>query len=540
MKQPNNAKIYNTALYMRLSRDDENYGDSVSIETQRTILRQYAKEQGLHVFSEYVDDGWSGTNFERPGFQRMMEDVEAGKVNCIVTKDLSRFGREHVMMDYYLEFLFPEKQVRYIAVTENEDTEKGLSDFVPFKNLFNEWFAKDTSRKVKAALHAKFAAGQRTFAYAPLGYKRHPEVKNALAIDEETRWIVEKIFDLAVHGAGAAKITRILVNEKVPTPGWINYNRDGTFANIYAGAPKEKAYAWTIAQVKSILKDETYIGNSIHNKQTNISYKNKKKVRKTKEEWFRVENTHEPLVSKEDFARVQDLIATRRRQQKDGSTQIFSGLVKCADCGWSLAFNTNRQNKKPYSYYHCSKNSQGLHQCTMHYIRYDVLYTYVLARIQYWSYQAQMDEERLLQRLLKNGDRQRAASQKKQTAELDKAEKRKAELDRLFARMYEDWATGRITEYNFNMLSQKYQTEQQELAQKVEALQTALAAQQQTTADAEKWVRLVQQHTNPTELTAELLNALIEKILVHEAVKNPDGTKDQEIEIYYRFIGKVE
>ena len=539
MKQPNNAKIYNTALYMRLSRDDENYGDSVSIETQRTILRQYAKEQGLHVFSEYVDDGWSGTNFERPGFQRMMEDVEAGKVNCIVTKDLSRFGREHVMMDYYLEFLFPEKQVRYIAVTENEDTEKGLSDFVPFKNLFNEWFAKDTSRKVKAALHAKFAAGQRTFAYAPLGYKRHPEVKNALAIDDETRWIVEKIFDLAVHGAGAAKITRILVNEKVPTPGWINYNRDGTFANIYAGAPKEKAYAWTIAQVKSILKDETYIGNSIHNKQTNISYKNKKKVRKTKEEWFRVENTHEPLVSKEDFARVQDLIATRRRQQKDGSTQIFSGLVKCADCGWSLAFNTNRQNKKPYSYYHSSKNSQGLHQCTMHYIRYDVLYTYVLARIQYWSYQAQMDEERLLQRLLKNGDRQRAASQKKQTAELDKAEKRKAELDRLFARMYEDWATGRITEYNFNMLSQKYQTEQQELAQKVEALQTALAAQQQTTADAEKWVRLVQQHTNPTELTAELLNALIEKILVHEAVKNPDGTKDQEIEIYYRFIGKV-
>ena len=540
MKQPNNAKIYNTALYMRLSRDDENYGDSVSIETQRTILRQYAKEQGLHVFSEYVDDGWSGTNFERPGFQRMMEDVEAGKVNCIVTKDLSRFGREHVMMDYYLEFLFPEKQVRYIAVTENEDTEKGLSDFVPFKNLFNEWFAKDTSRKVKAALHAKFAAGQRTFAYAPLGYKRHPEVKNALAIDDETRWIVEKIFDLAVHGAGAAKITRILVNEKVPTPGWINYNRDGTFANIYAGAPKEKAYAWTIAQVKSILKDETYIGNSIHNKQTNISYKNKKKVRKTKEEWFRVENTHEPLVSKEDFDQVQELIATRRRQRKDGSAQIFSGLVKCADCGWSLAFSTNRQNKKPYSYYHCSKNSQGLRQCTMHYIRYDVLYTYVLARIQYWSYQAQMDEEHLLQRLLKTGDRERAASQKKQTAELDKAEKRKAELDRLFARMYEDWAAGRIMEYNFNMLSQKYQTEQQELAEKIERMNVDLAAQQQTTADAEKWVRLVQQHTNPTELTAELLNALIEKILIHEAVKNPDGTKDQEIEIYYRFIGKVE
>ena len=241
MKQPNSAKLYNTALYMRLSRDDENYGDSVSIETQRTILRQYAKEQGLPVVGEYVDDGWSGTNFERPGFQRMMDDVEAGKVNCIVTKDLSRFGREHVMMDYYLEFIFPEKQVRYIAVTENEDTEKGLSDFVPFKNLFNEWFAKDTSRKVKAALHAKTRDLVCTFAYAPLGYKRHPEVKNALAIDEETRWIVEKIFDLAVHGAGAARITRILVNEKVPTPGWINYKRDGTLRQYLCRRARRKS-----------------------------------------------------------------------------------------------------------------------------------------------------------------------------------------------------------------------------------------------------------------------------------------------------------
>ena len=192
MKQPNNTKtkIYSTALYMRLSRDDENFGDSVSIETQRTILQKFAAENGLRVYGEYVDDGWSGTNFDRPSFQRMMNDVEAGKVNCIVTKDLSRFGREHVMMDYYLEFVFPEKQIRYIAIAENEDTEKGLSEFVPFKNLFNEWFAKDTSRKVKSALHAKFEKGERIFAYAPLGYKRHPEIKNTLTPDEETRWIV--------------------------------------------------------------------------------------------------------------------------------------------------------------------------------------------------------------------------------------------------------------------------------------------------------------------------------------------------------------
>ena len=337
MKQPYNTTIYNTALYMRLSRDDESYGDSVSIETQRTILQQYAKEQGLHVVGEYVDDGWSGTNFERPSFQRMMDDVEAGKVNCIVTKDLSRFGREHVMMDYYLEFLFPEKRVRYIAVAENEDTEKGLSDFVPFKNLFNEWFAKDTSRKVKTAFRAKFAAGQRISAYAPLGYKKHPEIKNKLVIDEETRWIVEKIFDLAIHGKGAASITRILIAEKVPTPGFINFQRDGTFANIYAGAPEEKGYAWTIAQVKSIMKDETYIGHTIHYRETNISFKNKRRIRKPQSEWVRVENTQEPIISEQVFRQVQEQIASRRRERKNSTTQIFAGLIKCADCGWSLA-----------------------------------------------------------------------------------------------------------------------------------------------------------------------------------------------------------
>ena len=540
MKQPYNTTIYNTALYMRLSRDDENYGDSVSIETQRTILQQYAKEQGLHVVGEYVDDGWSGTNFERPDFQRMMDDVEAGKVNCIVTKDLSRFGREHVMMDYYLEFLFPEKRVRYIAVAENEDTEKGLSDFVPFKNLFNKWFAKDTSRKVKAAFKAKFATGQRIGAYAPIGYRKHPEIKNKLIIDEETRWIVEKIFDLAIHGRGAASITRILIMEKVPTPGFINFQRDGTFANIYAGAPEEKSYAWTIAQVKSIMKDETYIGHTIHYRETNISFKNKRRIRKPQSEWVRVENTQEPIISEQVFRQVQEQIANRRRKCKDGTTQIFSGLVKCADCGWSMAYGMNKQNKKPYGYYHCSKNGQGLHQCSMHYIRYDVLYTYILARVQYWSQQAQQDGDKLLQRLLNASDKERNTAKKKQTAELKKATKRKAEVDNLFAKMYEDWSVGRITEYNFNMLSEKYQAEQHELDEKIQELQAELDAAVQTAVDAEKWIELMKKYVNPTQLTAELLNALIEKILIHEAVKHEDGTREQEVEIFYRFIGKVE
>lgn len=538
MKQP-----YNTALYMRLSRDDESYGDSVSIETQRTILRRFAEENNLHVVGEYIDDGWSSTNFDRPNFQRMMQDVEAGKVNCIASKDLSRFGREHIMMDYYLEFVFPEKGIRYIAVSDNEDTEKGLSDFVPFKNLFNEWFAKDTSRKVKNSLHAKFLAGERTFAYAPLGYKRDPDVKNRLVIDEETRWIVEKIFDLAFHGAGAAKITGILLDEQVPTPGWLNYTRYGTFANIYADAPEKKRYAWTVAQVKSIVKNETYIGNSVHGIQTNISYKNKKKIRKPPEEWLRIENTHEAIISKEVFEQVQEQIASRRRKMKTATTQIFSGLVKCADCGWSMSYGTNNSNSKPFHYFVCTNYRQHGPRhcdCTSHYIRYDTLYVYVLSRLQYWSAQSDMGEEHLKRQLLHANDREQQRMVKMRDAELKRAQKRQKELDRLFSKLYEDWAAERITEYNFKVLSEKYQTEQTELLEKIEHLQAELATEQQTVVNIDQWIGLIQQYAHPEELTAEMLNALIEKIVVHEKTVGEDGEKEQTVDIYYRFVGKID
>ena len=539
---PNNAK-YSTALYMRLSRDDENFGDSVSIETQRIVLQKFAQENGLFVFDEYVDNGWSGTNFERPAFQRMMEDIEEGKVNCVVTKDLSRFGREHVMMDYYLEFVFPEKQIRYIAVTEGEDTEKGLSDFVPFRNLFNEWLAKDTSRKVKIALHAKFAAGERTFTTAPLGYMRHPKNRNKLAVDPDTAWIIEKIFNLAVHGAGAGKITKILIQEKVPTSGYINYKKYGQFAKIYENAPAEKAYAWNIRAVSDILKDETYIGNSIHGKQTNVSYKNKKSIRRPESEWFRVENTHEPIISKEVFNQVQKQIASRRRPMKSGKTQIFAGLVKCGDCGWSMSYAERRYKTCTTGFFNCTqfrKLGKVGGRCSAHYIRHDTLYAYVLARLQDWISQAHTDEKELLNRLLKTSDKESAKAYKKQSAELAKAEKRKAEVDRLFTKMYEDWTSGHITEYNFKMLSQKYQVEQQELIERIDKLKSDLAAEKQTTADAEKWIALIKQYSDPTELTAEMLNTLIEKIVVHEAVKDSDGTRTQEIEIFYRFVGKID
>ena len=535
-------QLYNTALYMRLSRDDENYGDSVSIETQRTILRQYARDNNLNVVDEYIDDGWSGTNFERPAFIRMMNDVEAGKINCIVTKDLSRFGREHVMMDYYLEFVFPEKEVRYIAVAENEDTEKGLSDFVPFKNLFNEWFAKDTSRKVKQSLKAKFLEGERVCNIPPIGYKKHPEIKNKLVIDEETRWIIEKIFDMAAHGAGGTKIMKKLIADKVPTPGWLAYERYGAFSNIYSGNDDEsKKYLWRLAQVQKILTDETYIGNTVHYRQTGVSYKSKKKIRNSEENLLRIENTHEGIISKELFDQVQNQIASRRRTTSDGTTQIFAGLLKCSDCGGALRFSTCKNTSKPFAYYSCRNYGQyGKEYCRKHYIRYDTLYGYVLSRIAKLSDMAEKDEEKLLQILLRSSDKEKNALTKKRTTDLEKSKKRKAEVDRLFAKMYEDWVNERITEYNFNMMSRKYQAEQRELDEKISRLKTALATEKQTVQDAQMWISRIKQYSHPTELTAELLNSLIEKIVVHESKKNEFGFKEQDIEIYYRFIGKID
>ena len=534
-------QIYNTALYLRLSRDDELQGESSSITTQRSMLRSYAREHHLNVIDEYIDDGWSGTNFDRPDFQRMIADIEAGKINCVVTKDLSRLGRNYIMTGQYTELYFPSHNVRYIAVDDGVDSEKGESEIAPFKNIINEWVARDTNRKVKSAFKTKFAEGAHYGAYAPIGYKKHPEIKGKIIPDDETRWIVEKIFSLAYQGNGGAKITKTLIEEKVPTPSWINYQRYGTFAHIFANAPESKRYTWTIAQVKTILKNEVYIGNSVHNKQSTISFKNKKKVRKPESEWFRVENTHEAIIDKDVFFRVQELIKSRRRQRKNKETQIFAGLVKCADCGWSMRFGTNTANKTPYSYYACSFYGQfGKGYCSMHYIRYDVLYQAVLERLQFWARAVQQDEEMVLKKIQKAGNAQRLQTKKKAETALKKAESRQKEVDRLFLKMYEDRASGKITERNFVMLSSKYQQEQIELEEQTASLSEEIRKMEQEMIGAEKWVELIKENAVPKELTATLLNTMIEKILIHAPEIDDNGERTQEIEIYYRFIGKID
>ena len=535
MKQPIKA-----ALYMRLSRDDEDYGDSVSIETQRKIIRQYAKESGIPVVDEYIDDGWSGTNFDRPAFQRMMEDTYAGRVNCIITKDLSRFGREHIQADYYLEIDFPSRNIRYIAVSDNEDTEKGLSDFVPFKNLFNEWFARDTSRKVKAAFKAKFQAGEHICKYAPLGYMKDPTMKNHLVPNPETRWIIELIFSLAYQGNGCAKILRYLCENQIPTAAWWIFKEKGAGEYSFNGESDERKYAWSIAQVKKIMKDPTYLGHSVHYTESKISFKNKKRVKHSLDDCVITKNTHEPLISEEVFEEVQKQIARRRRSKKDGEPHIFSGLLFCADCGRAMTYDHNHQNKKPWAYYRCGKYSQGIKKCSMHYIRYDTLCDCMLNRVQLLIEAAQKADGETLKKAMQQQSTSKSNAAQKSVSDLDRAKRRLKSVDDLLSKLYEDRIAGNITERNFAILSQKYQNEQGELEKKISSLSEQANKVQKRSDEIEKLVELLKQQEHPEELSAQLLKDLIEKIIVHEATKHNDGTREQELEIYWRFAGRID
>ncbi|MBD5080328.1 MAG: DUF4368 domain-containing protein [Ruminococcaceae bacterium] len=534
---------YNTALYLRLSRDDELKGESGSISTQRTMLTQYCKEQKMRIVGEYVDDGWSGTNFDRPSFQRMIDDIEDGKINCVITKDLSRLGRNYILTGQYTEIYFPSKGVRYIALNDGVDTEKGESEIAPFLNILNEMHARQTSKKVKAALNARFRDGAHMCNMAPIGYKKHPEIKGKLIPDEDTRWIVEKIFDLAAHGVGAAKICKTLSEEHIPTPAYINYQKYGLYAHLIEGRPESKRYDWIVSQVKNLLKNEVYIGNSIHYKQSTISFKNKKLQRKPEEEWLRIEGTHEPIISQEVWEQAQAHINSRKRSSKNGETQIFAGLIKCSDCGKALRLLNNKSGSRTTvdKHYMCSTfSTYGKEKCSIHYIQYKVLYAVVLERLRYWIKQAQADENKLLARLKKSDDKQRDSEIAHSKKELVMAEKRLKDLDNLFVKMYEDRANGTVTERNFAMLSEKYQQEQIKLEDQLEVLRNKLQSSEQDKDAAEHWVKLIRKYTDLTELTAPLLNELIEKIVVYEGVKDDNGNRTQEVDIYYRFVGMID
>lgn len=543
MKQPI-VKQYIAALYMRLSHDDELQGDSSSIQTQRVILQKYAKEQGFVVFDEYVDDGWSGTNFDRPGFQRMLNDIEDGKINCVVTKDLSRLGRNYVLTGQYIEIYFPSKGIRYIAINDNVDTLKGDSEIAPFLNILNEMHAKQTSKKVKTALRAKYENGLYHCTLVPLGYKKDPEKKGHLIIDEDTSWIVIEIFSLITQGYGLNEIRRKFYKDKVPTAGWIYYQKYGRFKKNYENAPIEKRYKWTIKYIRDIIKNEVYLGHSVHYKTEKASFKSKKVVKRDPSEWMIIKNTHEALVTEEMFKKANETLNSRKKvSSTTGEVDIFGGLLKCADCGWSLKVGRykSRVNSSVRKFYNCGKYSTlNKPFCTIHYINYSVLYDYVLSRLQYWFRLVHTDEKRLLEVAKKNKLGKDSSKYSLIQKELRDAKKRRKAVDELFIKLYEDRAAGILMESNYSMLIQKYQKEQDELDEKIEILSNQCNLAEKEILNIQELADLIKKYSEPTKLTRELLNTFIDKILVHEAVKDEDGNRIQEIEIYYRFAGRLD
>ena len=535
--------MYKAAIYLRLSRDDELQGESGSISTQRQMLTQYCRENGFDIFDEYVDDGYSGTNFDRPGFQRMIDDIEDGKINCVITKDLSRLGRNYILTGQYTDFYFPSKGVRYIAVNDGVDSEKGESEIAPFLNILNEMHARQTSKKVKAALHTKFASGMKFSAYAPFGYIKDPDIQGHIIPDEQTRHIVEEMFAMASLGKGAGGIRSELDKRKIPIPAWWIYKRSGMLSNMFKDQPEDRRHKWTVEMVKRILSNPVYLGHSVHYRQTNISFKNKKKVHRPEEDWYTVENTHEPIISQELWDAAQAHILSRKRPTKQGEVQIFAGLLKCADCGRSLRYGYKKakDGTRTREYYSCNTYKEyGKERCSIHSVKYKALYEIVCTKLKRFASLAETDKEALVGLLTKEsaGQREKDISQSKK--ELARAEKRQRSLDDTFAKLYEDRLSGKVTERNFSMLSERYQNEQAELDTKITELRAKIEETVQTEKNVTLWVDLIGKYADATELTAPMLNDLIDKIVVHEAVKDENGNRTQKIEIYYRFIGKVE
>lgn len=524
---------------MRLSRDDDLQGESNSISNQRLTLQKYAKDNGFSIIDEYIDDGFSGTNFDRPGFQRMISDIENEKINCVITKDLSRLGRNYIMTGQYIELFFPEHGVRYIAIDNSIDTNvQQSSEFAPFLNVLNEWYARDTSRKIKTAFKAKYMEGAHIFAYAPLGYKKDPENKCHLLVDEDTSWIIKKIYDLSSMGAGASKIVRILYEERIPTPSWLNYQKYGTFAHVFENAPEEKKYKWSVQQVRKILSDETYLGHSVHNRESKLSFKSKKRILNPKESWLVIKNTHEAIISEDTFNKIQQMVKQRRRPLRDGTNQLFSGLLKCSDCGCALIHNVSYK-KVPYEFFRCRKYAMNANYCTTHYIRYDVLYETVLSCIQQLISSVKEDEVAFANRLMRANDPSFTNKERKILSSLQASQQRLKKLDDMLSKLYEDRISEKISERNFDILSKKYQAEQDALVQNIKELSESANAEKKKSSDIEKWIKSVKEYTYPTELTQELLNSLIEKIVVYDPKKDKNGIPNQTVDIYFRVIGKL-
>ena len=534
MNQSNQIK--KTALYCRLSQDDGIEGDSNSIQNQKAILQKFAEDHHFPSPCFYVDDGFSGGNFQRPAFQQMISDMENGEIGIIVTKDLSRLGRNQLHTGLYIEERFPMFGVRFIAINDNVDTDSSESnDLMPFKNLFNEWFIRDTSRKIRAVLKAKAERGERLGSRAPYGYRKAPDTKK-LIVDEEAAAIVRRIFAMCASGSGPSQIARILKKEQILTPTMYAYTRYGiTHTCLDTAHP----YNWSDSAIANLLENEIYLGNTVNMKYSTKSYKDKRRVEHPREECMVFENTHPALITREVWDMVQRVRKNKRRLTKMEEQNKYSGLVFCADCGSNMVLHRAHTMSASYNHFICRTYKKDGEACTGHYIRECVLDEIVLEDLRRVTSAAREHPEKFAAYI---GSKQSAELQReirRQEKELAAMRKRKAELDAIFKKLYEDSVLGRITTEQFQMLSGSYTEEQNLITVGIPQKESEIQRLRETAIGTDSFLDKAKRYTDITELTPELLRLFIEKIVVHEKEVKWSKHAPQTVEIYYNGIGYV-
>ena len=526
------------AIYCRLSRDDATDTESNSIGNQRDQLHRYANEHGFITYSEYIDDGISGTTFERDGFKRMIADIEADKIGIILCKDLSRFGRNNAVVAYYTEIYLPSHDVRLICVNDSIDTSMGDNEILPFKSVINEFYARDTSKKVRSAKRTQALRGEYYAGAAPYGYVKDPKDKHKLVIDEEAAIVVRRMFQMAADGQGVHQIARQLHAERALIPAAYKSMKLGKKANRFS---EEYPYDWQTTTVKRILVSRVYIGDMCNHKQTCKSYKIRKTVYIPEEDWITVVGTHAPIVDKGTFERVQKLVKYRTRVNTANVPNIFAGLLVCADCNSFLSFHAPKAGtgtkEGQYScnkYRHSAASADGRRSCTYHYTPYASLYDIVLGRLNH-LFATNLSVERIVKRI-KETDVAASATQKK----LEKMKRREGELRQIIQKIVEQHALGEIAKITFADLYGKYLAEQETLLVDISRIEAVTAAADREVENANLFVGLVRKYTVIEELTREVLLDTIEKIVIHEAVgASRWKPREQRIDIYYRFVGHL-
>ena len=524
-RQPNRI----TALYCRLSRDDELQGESNSVRNQRDITSKFARDHGFRNTRFFVDDGYSGVSFTRPAFMELMELAEAGHVETIIVKDHSRLGRNRLVVGQLLEEDFVRLGVRYIAIMDNIDTKEGLSDFLPVQDWFNEMHAKNTSKKVRAVFQNKGMAGKPLTTVIPYGYRKNEADPARWLVDEKASAVVQRIFRLCVSGLGPTQIAKLLFSEGIPTPTehWQTQGKK-------VGHVPSIAHRWSARAVADILERPEYCGHTVNFRTTTRSFKDKTTIHLPKEEWKVFENTHEAIVDPETWEIVQALRRNKRRPNRTGKVSIFSGLLYCGNCGEKLYYCTSEKSDR--AYFTCSSYRKNQDVCTSHYIRENVLYKLVLESLKRVLFYVQVFEKQFVQAQLERSTEEQKRALANKRRELARAEKRIGELDTLFQRIYEDSVSGRLTEERFAILSASYEDEQKRLKADTERLRREIEKQETDTANIAAFVEKAKRYTEIKELTPEIVHEFISRIVISEK-RIVDGKTVHPIDIHYNAAG---